>query len=52
MYYINSKKEEPFTITRDDDGCWAIQGKEVERIFKMTNFSSDEAAYKFAKKVK
>lgn len=45
------KKEEPFTITRDDDGTWAIQGKEVEKIFKMTKFSSDEAAYKFAKKL-
>ena len=45
------KKEEPFTITRDDDGTWAIQGKEVERIFKMTKFSSDEAGYKFAKKL-
>ena len=45
------KKEEPFTITRDDDSTWAIQGKEVERIFKMTKFSSDEAAYKFAKKL-
>ena len=45
------KKEEPFTITRDDDGTWVIQGKEVERIFKMTKFSSDEAAYKFAKKL-
>ena len=45
------KKEEPFTITRDDDGCWAIQGKEVEKIFKMTKFSSEEAAYKFAKKL-
>ena len=45
------KKEEPFTVTRDDDGTWAIQGKEVERIFKMTKFSSDEAAYKFAKKL-
>lgn len=45
------KKEEPFTITRDDDGTWAIQGKEVERIFKMTKFSSEEAAYKFAKKL-
>ena len=45
------KKEEPFTITRDDDGTWAIEGKEVERIFKMTKFSSDQAAYKFAKKL-
>ena len=45
------KKEEPFTITRDDDGTWVIEGQEVERIFKMTKFSSDEAAYKFAKKL-
>lgn len=45
------KKEESFTITRDDDGTWVIQGQEVERIFKMTKFSSDEAAYKFAKKL-
>ena len=45
------KKEEPFIITKDDDGTWAISGKEVERIFKMTKFSSDEAAYKLAKKL-
>lgn len=45
------KKEEPFTITRDDDGTWAITGKEVERIFKMTKFSGEEAEYRFAKKL-
>lgn len=45
------KKEEPFTITKDGDGTWVISGKEIERIFKMTKFSSDEAAYKFAKKL-
>ena len=46
------KKEEPFVITRDDDGVWAISGAEVERIFKMTKFSSDEAIYRFAKKIR
>lgn len=46
------KREEPFTISKDDDGTWVISGKEVERIFKMTKFSSDEAAYKFAKKLR
>ena len=46
------KKEEPFTITRDDDGVWVISGAEVERIFKMTKFSSDEAIYRFAKKLR
>ena len=35
------KKEEPFTITKEDDGLWVISGQEVERIFKMTKFSSE-----------
>ena len=46
------KKEEPFTITKEGDGLWVISGKEVERIFKMTKFSSDEAVYRFAKKLR
>ncbi len=46
------KKEEPFTIDRDDDGTWVISGKEIERIFKMTKFSSEEAVYRFAKKLR
>ena len=45
------KKEEPYTITKEDD-VWVIKGDEVEKIFKMTKFSSDEAAYRFAKKIK
>jgi GTP-binding protein len=46
------KKEEPFTISKDDDGTWVIEGKEIERIFKMTKFSSEEAVYRFAKKLR
>lgn len=46
------KKEEPFTISRDDDGTWVIEGKEIERIFKMTKFNSEEAIYRFAKKLR
>ena len=46
------KKEEPYTITRDSDGTWVISGKEVERIFKMTKFNSEEAIYRFAKKLR
>ena len=45
------KKEEPFTITREND-IWIIQGEEIEKLFKMTKFTSDEAAYRFAKKLK
>ena len=45
------KKEEPFAITKEDD-VWVISGKEIERIFKMTKFSSEEAIYRFAKKLR
>lgn len=46
------KREEPFTITKEGDGLWAVSGAEVERIFKMTKFSSDEAVYRFAKRLR
>ena len=46
------KKEEPFTITKEEDGLWVISGQEVERIFKMTKFSSEEAIYRFSKKLR
>ena len=29
-----------------------ISGKEVERIFKMTKFNSEEAVYRFSKKLR
>lgn len=46
------KKEEPYTITKEEENLWAISGKEIERIFKMTKFNSEEAIYRFAKKLK
>lgn len=46
------KKEEPYTITKEDDDLWVISGKEIEKVFKMTRFSSDEAVYRFAKKLR
>ena len=45
------KKEQPFTITKEDD-IWVIKGEEVEKLLKRTKFSSEEAAYRFAKKLK
>lgn len=46
------EKEEPYTITKEEENVWSISGKEVERIFKMTKFNSEEAIYRFAKKLK
>ena len=44
------KKEQPFTITRDND-IYVVSGKEVEKLFKMTKFT-DEGAVRFAKKLR
>ena len=35
------KEEEPFTIEKEDD-CFVIKGEEVEKLFKMTKFSTEE----------
>jgi GTP-binding protein len=45
------KKEKPFSITRDGD-AWCVRGDDVERLFKMTKFSSNDATLRFAKKLK
>lgn len=44
------KKEQPFTITKDND-MYVVKGKEVEKLFKMTKFT-DEGARRFARKLR
>lgn len=46
------QKEEPYTIEKEDEDLWVIKGKEIEKIFKMTKFSSDEGMLRFAKKLR
>lgn len=45
------KKEKPFTINHVGDE-WLIAGKEIERLLKMTKFSSTDATLRFARKLK
>jgi len=45
------KEEKPFTIKKISNDEWKIEGKKVEEIFKMTNFQTEEAASRFAKKM-
>ena len=45
------KVEKPFTITRDNR-TWVVRGDEVEKLLKMTKFSSDEAALRFSNKLR
>lgn len=45
------KEELPFIITKEGD-LWVISGEKIEKLFKMTRIENEEAAYRFAKKLK
>ena len=44
------KKEEPFEIEKEGD-VFILKGKQIEKLFRMNKFNSDEAIMKFAKKL-
>lgn len=46
------KKEELYTITREDNGTWVISGEEVEKLFRMTKFTTDEGIMRFTKRLR
>jgi GTP-binding protein len=46
------KQEQPFTVTKDSDGAYVIRGDEIEKIYKMTWFVTDEAFLRFSNKLR
>lgn len=52
IIYRHEKKEKPFKITRDDDGAYVLSGDELEKLFKMTDFSRDESVRRFARQMR
>ena len=45
------KKEKPFTIVKDN-AVFVIKGEQVEKLFKMTNFNTEEALLRFSHKLR
>ena len=45
------EKTKPFTIEKQGE-IYVIHGEEIEKLFKMTKFSSEEAVLRFAKKLR
>ena len=45
------EKEKPYTIEKIDD-YFVIRGEEVERLFRMTKFESDESVLRFARQIR
>jgi len=46
------KKEQPFTISKDPDGTWVVSGEQVEKLFKMTKFTTDDSIKRFSNKLR
>jgi len=51
------QKEEPYQIeqegkTIDGKNIWSIKGEEIEKLFKMTKFSSEEGTLRFARRLR
>jgi GTP-binding protein len=45
------KEEKPYTI-RKDGNVWVVEGKYIEKLFKMTRFEESEGTLRFARKLK
>lgn len=52
VIYKHEAPVDPFIITRGDDGVYELAGAELERVFKMTDFSRDESVRRFARKLR
>lgn len=46
------EKEKPYEIVKEDDDCWAITGKKLETLFRMTKTESEEGMNRFIKKLR
>ncbi len=45
------KEELPFSITKEN-GIWVVKGEQIEKLLKMTKIENDEAAERFARKLR
>ncbi|QPC47038.1 GTPase ObgE [Mangrovibacillus cuniculi] len=52
VMYKHESDDDRFTITRDPDGVFVLSGDQIERLFKMTDFSRDESARRFARQLR
>lgn len=46
------KKEEPYTITREDNGTWVLSGEQLEKLFRMTKFTTEEGILRFTRRLR
>ncbi len=47
VVYTAKPAASEYTIRRDDDGAYIVEGKDIEKLVAMTNFDNDEALRRF-----
>ncbi|WP_088007230.1 GTPase ObgE [Indiicoccus explosivorum] len=52
VLYKHEQKGDDFTITRDDDGAFVVEGYAIERLFRMTDFSREDNQRRFARQMR
>jgi GTPase len=52
VLYKHEADPEAFYITRDPDGSFVISGEKVEKLFKMTNFQTEESVRRFSRQLR
>lgn len=52
VVYRYHEKKAPFEITREPDGAFVLSGERIEKLFKMTDFTRDEAVQRFARQLR
>jgi GTP-binding protein len=52
VMYKFEKDERNFTITRESDGTFVVASGDIEKLFKMTDFSRDESVRRFARQMR
>ncbi|GAA0448464.1 MAG: GTPase ObgE [Bacillota bacterium] len=52
VVYRYHQEDAPFKITRDDDGAYVLSGAKIEKLFKMTDFTRDEAVQRFSRQLR
>jgi GTPase len=52
VLYKHEADPEAFYITREPDGAFVISGEKVEKLFKMTNFQTEESVRRFSRQLR
>jgi GTPase len=52
VLYKHEADPEAFYITRDPDGAYVLSGEKLEKLFKMTNFQTEESVRRFARQLR